>query len=181
MPKLLENIRTQLLAEAQKQVAERGYAKTTIRSVADACGIAAGTVYNYFSSKEMLVASFMEEAWERCLSGIRIREEADPKGYLREIYETLLDFSARYGALFADEEAEKAFVAVFSARHRVLLDQLTLLTSPACSGPSGGETAFAPRFVAKAFLTWAVEGVPFEALWPYLAPAVSRSSVEIFA
>ena len=58
MPKLLENIRTQLLAEAQKQVAERGYAKTTIRSVADACGIAAGTVYNYFSSKEMLVASF---------------------------------------------------------------------------------------------------------------------------
>ena len=44
MPKLIENIRAQLLAEAQRQVAKRGYAKTTIRSVAEACGIAVGTV-----------------------------------------------------------------------------------------------------------------------------------------
>lgn len=181
MPKLIENIRAQLLAEAQKQVAERGYAKTTIRSVADACGIAAGTVYNYFPSKEMLVASFMAEAWERCISEIRIREGAAPKSCLREIYAVLLDFSAHYGALFADEEAEKAFVAVFPAQHRMLRDQLALLVSPACSGPRGGDAAFAPRFVAEALLTWAVEGIPFEALWPYLAPAVSESSVEIFA
>ena len=33
MPKLIENVRTQLLLEAKKQIAERGYAKTTIRSV----------------------------------------------------------------------------------------------------------------------------------------------------
>ena len=56
MPKIIENVREQLLAEAKKQVFEHGYADTTIRSVARACGLGVGTVYNYFSSKEMLIA-----------------------------------------------------------------------------------------------------------------------------
>ena len=34
MPKILEKVREQLLAEAERQIAERGYARTTIRSVA---------------------------------------------------------------------------------------------------------------------------------------------------
>ena len=59
MPKIIENLRDQLLQEARKQIAERGYTGTTIRSVAGACGVGVGTVYNYFSSKEMLIASFM--------------------------------------------------------------------------------------------------------------------------
>ena len=33
----------------------------TVRSVAAGCGVAVGTVYNYFSSKDMLIAAFMLE------------------------------------------------------------------------------------------------------------------------
>ena len=46
MPKIIENVREQLLAVAKKQIGERGYANTTIRSVAGECGLAVGTVYN---------------------------------------------------------------------------------------------------------------------------------------
>ena len=35
----------------------------TASSVANGCGIGVGTVYNYFSSKDMLIASFMAEDW----------------------------------------------------------------------------------------------------------------------
>ena len=56
MPKIIENLREQLLSEAKKQVKERGYAATTVRSVAKACGLGTGTVYNYFKSKDMLIA-----------------------------------------------------------------------------------------------------------------------------
>ena len=59
MPKIIENLREQLLEETKKQILDRGYANTTIRSVAKACGVGVGTVYNYFESKEMLVASFV--------------------------------------------------------------------------------------------------------------------------
>ena len=63
MPKIIPNIREQLLNEAKKQIAEQGYSKTTIRSVANACNLGVGTVYNYFESKDMLIASFMAEDW----------------------------------------------------------------------------------------------------------------------
>ena len=51
MPKIIENIREKLLEEARRQVMEEGYEAMTIRSVAGACGVGVGTVYNYFSSK----------------------------------------------------------------------------------------------------------------------------------
>ena len=63
MPKIIENIREALLVEAKRQIAERGYQNTTIRSVAKECGVAVGTVYNYFKSKDMLIASFILEDW----------------------------------------------------------------------------------------------------------------------
>ena len=36
MPKILQNVRQQLIETARRQVAEQGYANTTIRSVAGA-------------------------------------------------------------------------------------------------------------------------------------------------
>ena len=67
MPKIIENVRQTLLEEAKRQIKENGYAKTTIRSVAGACNVGVGTVYNYFESKDMLIATFMLEDWMECL------------------------------------------------------------------------------------------------------------------
>ena len=67
VPKIIENVREQLLEEAKRQIRENGYSKTTIRSVAGACRLGVGTVYNYFESKDMLIASFMLEDWMECL------------------------------------------------------------------------------------------------------------------
>jgi len=47
---------------------EHGYKALTIRSVASECGIAPGTVYNYFPSKDMLCAVIMLEDWNKALS-----------------------------------------------------------------------------------------------------------------
>ena len=54
IPKILQNVREQLIDEARRQIAKSGYKKTTIRSVANGCGFGVGTVYNYFPSKEAL-------------------------------------------------------------------------------------------------------------------------------
>ena len=71
MPKIIENVREQLLCEAKRQIEKNGYAKTTVRSVALSCGIGVGTVYNYFKSKDMLIASFMAEDWLSCLEKMK--------------------------------------------------------------------------------------------------------------
>ena len=64
MPKIIENLREKLVCEAKRQVEELGYANLTIRSVAAVCGVGVGTVYNYFSSKDSLVAAFLLEDWQ---------------------------------------------------------------------------------------------------------------------
>ena len=87
MPKIIENVREQLLAEAKKQVFEHGYADTTIRSVAGACGLGVGTVYNYFSSKEMLIATFVYEDWKAYLSNMQLLPNNQPQALLCGIYD----------------------------------------------------------------------------------------------
>ncbi len=60
MPKIIENLQSKLIEEAKKQIEEAGYGAMTIRSVAKACGVGVGTVYNYFSSSRHPSAGGLE-------------------------------------------------------------------------------------------------------------------------
>ena len=62
MPKIIQNLENRLIAEAKLQVQTLGYGAVTIRSIAKSCGVGVGTVYNYFPSKEALVATYLLEA-----------------------------------------------------------------------------------------------------------------------
>jgi AcrR family transcriptional regulator len=59
--------RTELLAAAAGVFAERGYAATTVREVADAAGILGGSLYYHFDSKESMVeeilSTFLDDMW----------------------------------------------------------------------------------------------------------------------
>ena len=81
MPKIIDNVREELLKEAKKQLIENGYSHTTIRSVARGCGIAIGTVYNYFPSKDMLIATFMMEDWNTAFSSVERVEKTKYNNY----------------------------------------------------------------------------------------------------
>jgi AcrR family transcriptional regulator len=54
--------RKRILDVAQEQFAERGYDVTTTRDIARAAGIAVGTLFNYFPTKEAIVESLVREA-----------------------------------------------------------------------------------------------------------------------
>jgi AcrR family transcriptional regulator len=56
--------RRRLLAEAQGLFAEVGFAAATTREVARRAGVAAGTLFNYFPSKEALGAALLVRALE---------------------------------------------------------------------------------------------------------------------
>jgi TetR/AcrR family transcriptional regulator, cholesterol catabolism regulator len=59
--------RAELLAAAATVFAERGYAATTVREVADAAGILGGSLYYHFDSKESMVeeilSTFLDDMW----------------------------------------------------------------------------------------------------------------------
>ena len=162
MPKIIENIREQLLEEAKKQVTENGYEKTTIRSVARACGIGVGTVYNYFESKDMLIASFMMEDWKRFLESIEVDSSENAKEILRNAVVGLSDFMEKHSVLFRDPAAAKVYGDVFAVRHKQLREQLAKKILPACRESSVEDKDFLAEWIVESLLTWTVAGKDFE-------------------
>jgi AcrR family transcriptional regulator len=174
VPKIIENVREQLLTEAKKQIAERGYAATTIRSVAGACGLGIGTVYNYFKSKEMLIATFVYEDWKGHLSHMQTLPSDQPKILLKGIYDSLKAFAAENEALFSDADAAKQISSGSSKRHKMLRDQIVSFILPICGGGEDCRSPFTAEFVAEALIAWSVENADFELLYPLLEKAIKK-------
>ncbi len=170
MPKIIENLPQRLKTEAWQQIRESGYSAMTIRSVAKSCGVGVGTVYNYFPSKEALVAAFMLEDWEKCI--VRIQSVADSardcEPVLWEIHERLLEFAEQYAPIFQDETAALSFSGSFSPYHKMLCNQLAKPIRRFCRND------FAAEFVAEALLIWTVRGVSFDELLNLLKPILQK-------
>lgn len=170
MPKIIENLRDQLLNEARRQISQQGYTGTTIRSVAGACGVGVGTVYNYFPSKEMLIAAFMMEDWQKQLDAMAALPKDRPEALLRGVYEALCAYAASHQDLFSDAGAAKAMSLGFAPRHRMLREQLTGFILPICQE---GNAAFTAAFVAESLISWAMEHTPFDTLYPVIHKLIS--------
>lgn len=68
-----EERRAELLDTALALFAERGYERTSVQAITDAVGIAKGTFYHYFGSKEDLLAELAVHVAERMLADVQAR------------------------------------------------------------------------------------------------------------
>ena len=156
MPKIIANLRDKILAEARRQIETQGYGATTIRSIASACGVGVGTVYNYFESKDMLIASFMVDDWRCCLDRMKTFPSEDRRAFLKNVNECLKDFIEAHNALFYDAGAAGSFRSGYAERHKMLRRQVAGVLAPVCGGD-----VFLAEFTAEAILCWTVEKKEF--------------------
>lgn len=63
MPKILDNVRADIIQATREVLSQQGYKKLNIRTIAARCGIATGTFYNYFQSKQDVLSTMMAEQW----------------------------------------------------------------------------------------------------------------------
>lgn len=165
MPKIIENARERLIAEAKKQLLEKGYSALTVRSVAAACGIGTGTFYNYFDSKNKLIAVVMLEDWQACLNAINSGEQSgEPEKLLFCIFSELRKFVKNHEALFADPQAKKIFAGELSRYHELLRDQLAEPVFRLCTKEKYENAQFLAEFIAEALITWTIAGKDYNEL-----------------
>lgn len=161
MPKIIENLESKLIEEAQKQIEQTGYGSLTIRSVAKACGVGVGTVYNYFLSKDDLLATYLLRDWQDCMAVIEsASQQSDaPVPVIRCIFDQLLSYAKRHQAIFRDEAAAANFAGSFSRYHGLLRTQLAAPVRKYCSSD------FMAEFIAESLLTWSMSGKSFDDIY----------------
>ena len=142
MPKVIENPQGRILACARTMLLEQGIDHLNIRAVAAACGMAVGTVYNYYRSKDQLIASIMLEDWLLCM-----REAAGdaaaactPADGLRAICRGIARFAGRYRTLWLhsvqapDRSYHARLIEQLSALVQALIAHFDLTDNEAAAG-----------------------------------------------
>jgi len=105
--------RVEIVAIAGELFAERGYANTTVREIADAAGILSGSLYHHFDSKESMIEALLRDFLDRIEREYVavVSRNADPVTTLRALVHVA------FGALATD----RAAVAVMLNEYNVLV------------------------------------------------------------
>ncbi len=105
--------RAEIVAIAGDLFAERGYANTTVREIADAAGILSGSLYHHFDSKESMIEALLRDFLDRIgreYASVAARDR-DPVTTLRALVHIA------FGAL----ETDRAAVSVMLNEYNVLV------------------------------------------------------------
>ena len=176
IPKIIENVRELLINEAKKQIEDNGYDSVTIRSIAKGCGLGLGTFYNYFKSKDMLIATFLLEDWQKRIERI---QGASESGYssaemVRLMYEELREFIENNTSLFSSNGAIKAFYGSVGQKHKLLRSQISEPLCKVCAAEGYENAEFLSEFVSEAVLTWTVAKKDYSDIEPIINKLFSK-------
>ena len=173
MPKIIADLETTLRKEARRMILEEGYEAFNMRAVAANCKVAVGTVYNYFTSKEMLAASVMLEDWLLALEAMANEAQAaqDVMHGLRNIFSQILRFCSVYQRTWqAYADGGKA-VSLRGEYHEKLILQLGEVIAPLLARFGCDYAPVLPAFLAENLLNAAARG---EARFDELVPVLRR-------
>ncbi|KIG12071.1 TetR family transcriptional regulator probably coupled to RND multidrug efflux transporter [Enhygromyxa salina] len=80
---------------------QTGFHETKIADIATEAGVATGTLYNYFSSKEEIFQSILEDGRARLAAALAQHAIVeDPLTRLREVVRVMFEFLEEHGVLF---------------------------------------------------------------------------------
>jgi len=130
----MKDKRTIIIENAIKLFATKGYHSTSIQEIAQACGFAKGTLYNYFESKEDVMLSIMKYYFEK----IRLETENIAKNhslttkevFRQQIYFQLkecvkhrdfIEMHIREYAIHVNEEIQEFLIEIKANRLRWLV------------------------------------------------------------
>lgn len=186
MPKIIDNVRERAIAEARRLMLEESYENLTIRRVAAGLSVAVGTLYNYFPSKDFLIAGVMLEDWQTIMS--RLVKEAGvdhaaaattdpaaasttdsaaalatdhspitPIDRVHRVFDGIKEFSDRYSKVWAQYSGQSVR-SEENMYHIQLIQQIMHLMDGVVSEQAAEADPFLLEFIAENVLRFASDG-----------------------
>ena len=173
MPKLIKNAKENILREAKDLILTAGAPNFNMRTVAERSGVAAGTLYNYFPSKEHLIASVILEDWHAILSDARnkLKKVESAIAGCEIIFSAIQGFANMHRAIWQFSLSHTEYADLRPKYHKMLVDQLCDLILPL--GERFGflfDSTVAP-FVAEVLLSG---GAYPDGKFCFLAPCLNK-------
>lgn len=161
MPKVIENLKEKILAEADMQLKEVGYGAMTIQSIAKACGVGVGTVYNYFSSKDEIVIACMAAAWMERMDGICAvaRYSRTYEAVVHCIYDEVRAFGEEREYIFKDATAANSVDGAIFRYMWFLSSRVAEPLRKFCKSDAEAQ------IIAEALLAWIWTGKSYEEVY----------------
>ena len=123
MPKIIDEARDRILITARRKLFAEGYSGLTLRSVAQECSIAVGTIYNYFKDKDTLVASVMMEDWVEVLA--QMDQACAGASTAADGLVGIQQAIKRYAAVWDQFSQTSGSSGAINSRHHMLRDQIS--------------------------------------------------------
>ncbi len=190
MPKIVPDVRNRILDAVSNGVETEGWKALSLRTLASRCGIAVGTIYNYFPTKEAVLAAAIGRDWAGVLRSTRAAfRDGRPMDNLGTLYAALRDFRKVYRRVWAEmptgsgpagAPAGDAYRLAFRTELEALVGEAVAGSASAGSASAGSANAGANasradgmtiRFVARAILEWSADR---DVGFGDLAPVVAR-------
>ena len=118
--------RAGIVAAANRVFAERGVARATVADIVRSAGVAQGTFYLYFASKDELVLAVAEEMVQRLIDGIRVAASANGASAV----EKLLALGRLLGGVESSPDSRELVELLHRPENRTLHDRLAEQITP---------------------------------------------------
>ncbi len=121
--------RAEILEQAEKIFAAKGFYRATVAEIAEASGYAVGTIYQFFAGKEDLFRTMVCEKLDMMYSGIReaAKREKNAEEKIRALVETHFRFveeNADFCAIFIRREGTAFSEGNDSLKEKIVADYL---------------------------------------------------------
>lgn len=126
MPKIIKDPEDRILQAARKRLLDSDLSSFSLRGVAADCGIAVGTIYNYFKDKESLMAAVMAQDWAQAREEARMELAEAPslREGLLQICRGIRRYCLLYRKVWSSYPAGDGFSTRYPRRHELLLSQI---------------------------------------------------------
>ncbi|MCQ2505971.1 MAG: TetR/AcrR family transcriptional regulator [Lachnospiraceae bacterium] len=132
MPKIIPNVREDILTKSALILAKKGYKGFTAREIAKECNIAVGTLYNYFDGTDMIMAELMLNDWNVTMTSVEkeAEKQTDFVNGLLSMCDVVREFVVKYEPIWSqyrNQEKASSYIGKYGSLVREQMSQRVIL------------------------------------------------------